>query len=523
MSTKHSSTACLKLTQSLYAYFIQFIDISVESTFADGMVPTLVNFNLGYYQIDQTRKKLISGTVELSGYIKPTDFANNVYTYTLNLNYQALSHTDLMIAFALPWHVYLTMYICVGFLCIFMTSIYATYHRLMSRNKKTELFFWQYIKLYFPPNFFGLLYATTPQLIYMIIIALVFSQHLMTFKLNSLWCNAEDEECMNKLLLDQFVAGSLIDSETLPGFQRRRLGYIIIHAAAWLHYRAVQLMTLRISEAERKKPATSYDNNVWSVTSWKRLNYACMNLLSVLLNVMFVYISFTNLFGDNLWFFIIGFKILSEIMESTCELLFEDSIMLSVVSSTFDLMEGLCTFGAPDFLEFIGSFVLGLGVQMGERAYTDPVVDVVGGWIVDKIGELRLWIRVLTGEIKKDDDDDDIKDEEDEEEKDADEEDEDKTEEKKLEKEESEKEDGEGEEEEEEVQIEESQDSDILITENSFNQADVEELDRIADMIFDAEESQPLRSRSTGTKRRIRSVIPITDEHFKDIISNKYL
>lgn len=492
----------------------QFIDVLVVTNTQQGMVPTTVKLTVGYYQIDQTKKRLINALVEFSGYINPSDFTNGVPIYTLNLNYNALSHRDLLIAFALPWHVYITMTMLVGFLGILMTIVFFLYHCIMSRNKKKEFFFWQYIKTYPTPNILGFLYSTFPQVIYIVIISVMFTQHLMTFKLNSLWCSTDDRQCAADLLVDKL---NVIDipSDSLTGFQRRRLGYLIIHAGIWIHYRTVQIITLRMSDLEKKQhDPTSYDNNVWSITSWKRFNYGAMNLFTVLLMTIFIYITFTNIFGENMWFFIVGFKALGEIMESTCELLFEDGMMLSSVVLTFNVMEPLCTFGAPDFLEFIKGFVLGLGIQLGERGYNDPMVGVIGGWIVDKVTELRMWIRIVTGEIKKDDDEEDDN-------GGKEKQDDSVSAKEEQEEEHSQVEIEEKKEDEEEAQIEQSQESDILITENSFNHADVDELERIAQMIYGAPPCETLATDFMISKIGLEH--QKDENYFDSIAKNKHL
>ena len=60
-------------------------------------------------------------------------------------------------------------------------------------------------------------------------------------------------------------------------------------------------------------------------------------------------------------------------------------------------------------MEFINSFVLGLGVQMAERAYIEPTVDEIIDWIVDRITILQVWLSKLMGDEKIDDEEaDDI-------------------------------------------------------------------------------------------------------------------
>lgn len=491
----------------------------MNTTVQSGKIPTSIELTLSYYQVDATTKKLISCAVQFSGYIDPADFENDQYYYTLTLNYESLSHTDLMIAFALPWYVYLTMYILVGILCIVMICLLTFYHKLVSRRKKRDIYLWQYIKYYFPNNFLGLVYAVTPQLLYIIVVGGIFSQHFMTFSLNSLWCDPDDESCNSDLIWDEVFTGKELTPEEKVAMRNSRIGYILIHAGVWIHWRAIQLITLQMKNNESKQDRTSFDLNIWNPTSWKRMNYAALNLLAILLNVFFVYISFSSLFGDNLWWFIVGFKILGEIMESTSEILLEDNLMLSPISTTFDLMEGLCTFGAPDFLEFIASFVLGLGVQFGERTYLESIIDMVGEFVVDKIEALRVWLGILMGEIKKEEVEENDNVEEDENEKEKIDnklkENLDDPEEEKLS-----KKSGSSRSLKKEKSIDQSLHSDILLTENSIKEADIDEMGRIALMLHGI--SGEIQSAKAHEFRLLEQAETSANE-FDSIVNNRHL
>lgn len=494
------------------------------------MIPTTVEMTLSYYQINSKLKQLISASVQFTGYIKPEDFQKNTsgYAYSLKLNYLPLSHTDLMIAFAMPWPVYFTMYLFFGSLCVIIIAFLTLYHKLVTRRKKSTLYFWQYIKLYLPHNFFGLVYSVGPQMIYIIVIAVFFSQHLMTFSLNSLWCEATDTTCNSRLWLDSIYVGSELAAADKTKLQYSRFGWIIIHAGAWLHWRSVQLMTIRMEEKEAKKDNVSFDKNTWNVTSWKRFNYAVLNMLTIVLNIFFVYISFTNLFGQWFWWFIAGFKVLGIIIESIAELLLEDNLMLCSVSITFDLMEGLCTFGAPDFLEFIKSFLLGLSVQYSERVYLDPIVDIITDFTVEKINGLTIWFKILMGEMKNDEEDE-VEIEGDELSK-VDENDLSKS----RHSEENEEDDlksknSKGSNNREENKslnqsIEQSQYSDILLTEGSFNQLDIDEMNRMA-LFMQASDSNTgnVKKRELDVLQTDLAEVYGSNVEFEDIANNKFL
>lgn len=154
------------------------VPVTVESTSQGNKIPTEVKLDLGYYQQDISTKKLIKSQVVFSGFIDPSSYNTSQYNYTLIFSFVPLSHTELLIEFALPWFVYLIMYILVCLLTIAMTAIFMLYHKVISRYK-TSFFFFPYFKVFLPPSLYGLLYVVVPQLVYVLIIAIVFTHHIM--------------------------------------------------------------------------------------------------------------------------------------------------------------------------------------------------------------------------------------------------------------------------------------------------------------------------------------------------------
>lgn len=153
--------------------------VTVATDSQAGKLPTTVILNLSYYQMDHKTKRLVTATIDFVGYIDPADYDASAFNYTLRINYLPLSHTDLTIAFALPWTVYMSMYIFVGLLCIIMVLPFTFFHKLSTRQKSTSLHFWEYLKLSMPPNFWGFFYSLLPQALYIFVISLIYSQRLM--------------------------------------------------------------------------------------------------------------------------------------------------------------------------------------------------------------------------------------------------------------------------------------------------------------------------------------------------------
>lgn len=155
-----------------------FIPMTVTSFSQNNKIPTEIKMTLGYYQKDVETRKLIKAEVNFSGFIDPKNYNTTDFNYTLVFNFVPMTHTELLIYFALPWFVYMIMYILVCLLTIFMTAIFMLYHKLVSRYK-TAFFFFPYFKVFLPPSLYGLFYVVLPQFVYIIIIAVVFTHHIM--------------------------------------------------------------------------------------------------------------------------------------------------------------------------------------------------------------------------------------------------------------------------------------------------------------------------------------------------------
>lgn len=373
------------------------------STQQPNKIPTEVKLNLSYYQRDKSTKRLVSATIEYSGFIDPTNYPTaKEFNYTLILNYLPMGHTALAIAFALPSSVYMVMYIIVGALAIVMTAVFALYHRLVSRSKDKQIYFLPYLQYAVPPNLIGLAYSLIPVGIYIFFLALFVTGHILTWRINSLFCQSGNEECLATSMFDYIAVSPYKDTAERKLIQRRRFGYFLVHTGLWLLWRQAQLSTVKDAARDAKrKEFTAHDNNIWTPTTVKRLHYFMISLLTIMLDIFLIRTSFTQIMSANIWLFVYSFKILGIAVEAISEYILQDNLLLLPISSTLGLMEGLATIAAPDFFEFVYGFIQGLGIQFVERAYWDPVKDMAVDWIIEKYEELQEWFKKIMGEAKE--------------------------------------------------------------------------------------------------------------------------
>ena len=371
------------------------------------MIPTEIELDVNYYQKSKQDKELMTAKVAFRAFIDPSKYENQTFNYTLTVNYKPLNHTEVLIAFGLPWFVYLLMYIFVGILTIIMTAVFMLYHKLVSRFD-VKFYFFPYFKYYLPPTIYGLLYVVIPQFIYMLLISIIFSHRILELvKLQKWFCtNSQDSQCLNSSLWDLFYLTKGEDQQR-GHFQNARIGYLLTHTGLWLHWRTAQLCDIDKTKGEKEGRAEAFDNNVWYKTNWKRINYVAMSMLLILFQIFHVHFSFTDLFSANIWPCIFIFKLIGITTENVCEVFIGDKLMMAPISSTIPLMENLATFGASDFSEFVLSYVMGFGIMMCERVYLIPSLDLIVEYILEKIEKLNNFLQKTFGKQEEDDEDDD--------------------------------------------------------------------------------------------------------------------
>jgi hypothetical protein len=72
------------------------------------------------------------------------------------------------------------------------------------------------------------------------------------------------------------------------------------------------------------------------------------------------------------------------VIEEVVGYIIQDELMKIPFSATVPVMEGLATFGAEDFKDFILGYVISFGIMMFERAYIKPITDPIIDFIKDK-------------------------------------------------------------------------------------------------------------------------------------------
>jgi hypothetical protein len=86
-------------------------------------------------------------------------------------------------------------------------------------------------------------------------------------------------------------------------------------------------------------------------------------------------------------------------MEHIIEKSLHELLLVSPLSITYNVIVGLVTFGADDFLDFIEAYFYEFGIMFFERMYLGPIMDAVFEIVeVDIPAMFKKWYQWLTND-----------------------------------------------------------------------------------------------------------------------------
>ena len=86
---------------------------------------------------------------------------------------------------------------------------------------------------------------------------------------------------------------------------------------AYLLY--VGLVVLIPDNSDKRKIHESHDGNIWQYYQWKRSNMIFNSIWMIFLTIIIINFSFSNIFGDYIWYAIIILKLLGILIDFILE------------------------------------------------------------------------------------------------------------------------------------------------------------------------------------------------------------
>jgi len=342
-------------------------DVYVNSNnLPNNSIPGTVELKIHYYQKSDSVKKIVAAELNYLDPIKISEIENKwTIPYKLHVVYAPLSHTKLMVSFSLTSYFYILLYIIQGFIDLILVLVFFIFHKYMSRITPIPTYkHFSYLSLMIPHLIYGFLLAMIPICFVLLIITVAISGKMMS-------CDEigmTSEKCYISLFdYIPYLGKDQIDTKTL---RMSRVGTALLAMGAYLLYKASKLMT----PDEPTYYISSYDRNSWNILNWKIQNFVCINFFILCVFLYFTVLSFSSVWGQNFWLFIHIFKIVGIILEIYLKSTLQDQLLISGVPCIFNIVQGLLTFGASDYVDFLNSSYVELISLSVERLYLEPLI-----------------------------------------------------------------------------------------------------------------------------------------------------
>ena len=294
-----------------------------------------------------------------------------------------------MIAFALSSKFYLVLYIIEGSITTLMVSIFYLYHKLMSRVYPRPIFkFFTFFPLILPPVIIGWIISSIPVGL-IIIFADVVTVGKMFFREKHLFSYKKK----NAIYYSIFDFFTYFQDETieLKKLRMGRLGtmYICIGIILIIYHTHLVIPNVKL---KRKR---SYDNNRWDFIFWKRFTVYYVDFFLTIINIYFVFLSFSKTWSKYIWYFTYCYKIIGIIAENWFESVFREQLLISGFGIIFNVIQNMITFGAEDLIDFLNSSFIEQGGTLVEKIYVEAFTNYLRDHWEDYKNKIVKYIRML--------------------------------------------------------------------------------------------------------------------------------
>jgi hypothetical protein len=143
------------------------------------------------------------------------------------------------------------------------------------------------------------------------------------------------------------------------------------------------------------KRKRSYDNNRWDFLFWKRFTVYYVDFLLTIINIYFVFLSFSKTWSQYIWYFTYCYKIIGIIAENWFESIFREQLLISGFGIIFNVIQNMITFGAEDLIDFLNSSFIEQGGTLVEKIYVEAFTNYLRDHWEDYKNKIVKYIRML--------------------------------------------------------------------------------------------------------------------------------
>ena len=101
-----------------------------------GKYPTLITFEINYYQVTKTHKRILQATLFFDKFVAATSgqlSGTSPFEYTLQIILKPMTQTEITIQFGFPWTVYLILYVGICTFAAVIIAIFWLYNWILTR------------------------------------------------------------------------------------------------------------------------------------------------------------------------------------------------------------------------------------------------------------------------------------------------------------------------------------------------------------------------------------------------------
>ncbi|CAD8119952.1 unnamed protein product [Paramecium sonneborni] len=383
--------------------FSQVVEIQTTNSIPSGMMPLEVNLDIHYYQVTQTQKRIITGSVTFTNFYKLSEdqkAGKAEIRYNLIFNFISMTQGQLVNNFALEWPVYFILYMIIGAILTMEMAIYLFYHYITNRNRpRPKINLLIYVRIFWISSLYGIFLAFIPALTVHILISIIMAGKIWNTDL-SLSCkltpySESDDGCM-VVFFDLFKNQQKYTSDEFVLLRNSRCGIAMITVGLYIIYFISGIYVPKIN------PEEDYNGNVKNVRLWKRSRiFYCLAFITTIILIMTQF-SYSTLFENNAYMFQIFLKIFQMILEYILEVYFDNNLISSPIVIIFSTYINVATMGNPTFYEFLLSTIVDKGIEMVERAYVIKIQDYVTEELEQQFDKVYKMLKRLLDEEEED-------------------------------------------------------------------------------------------------------------------------
>ena len=362
--------------------------------------PRTIELNIGYYQVDRSRKRIIEINLIYDNFDRDVSSS----TYSLKLNWRPLDYQELIIKFAYSRGIFLLLFTLIGVFTVVVAFMYWVIVRLSTQietppSLNSSAIFW----LMVPQALGGCLLGLIPVFLVTAAITILLKGYSV-FPSLGYDDKGKDWPVFRSTLLHYM--DNKIDPKKIETTRQGRTGLAFLAMAVVSMYFSSKIFvpgreSKRERYTEKKREAQAEKESIWSPILWKRSNLAYTSILMGLFLVAIVEWSYWKSFGTYIWEVIIFLKFISALASDIVDGQLGEALLSAPVMTAMGLVQGIVTLSANDFMDFLLSYIVGFGFLIVERMYISPLQSEFLEWTGDKFrevlqkGKYLIWYRVL--------------------------------------------------------------------------------------------------------------------------------